>query len=396
MKIVKVEPILVKNPIPDLGGGTNWLFVKLTTDEGIVGWGECNATFGRERTLIQMIKDFAEWYVIGADPHNIEMLWQTLYSGGGHYMRHPGMISTQALSGIEIACWDIKGKALKTPVYNLLGGKINDKLRTYTYLHAAFKDIGHILDAGKLKRIAEASASLANEGFTGIKFDPCEPSSPAPRNLSLQELRNAENFVRVVREAVGDKADILIGTHGQLTPQSALRFAHRVEQYDPMWFEEPVPLENIDEMAWVADHTTIPIATGERLISIYEFTPLIERHAAKIIQVHVGINGLLEGRKIAALAEAHYSPIAPWMFCGPIAAAAAVQLDACSPNFLIQEMLGKCKNGDSLLVKEYFEWKDGYITVPDRPGLGIEMDEDAIKKFQINEKDVVLQRFTNR
>lgn len=389
MKITSVETFLVRNPKP-ARGGEMWLFVKLTTDDGIVGYGECNASFGRERTVIQMIQDYCEMYVIGADPFAVELLWETLYSGGSHYFRHPGMISTQALSGIEIACWDIIGKACNQPVYNLLGGKINPKLRSYTYLHTVFDDI-HA--KGEPEGMAEGALILKEQGFSAVKFDPCEPVNPAPRNMDIKELHFAERCVREVRKAVGDDFDIIIGTHGQLTTRSAILFGQMVEQYLPMWYEEPVPPENIEEMAYLADHVRIPIAAGERLISLYEFRPLLDRHAASIAQVHIGINGLLEAKKIAGMAQAHYAQIAPWMYNGPIAAAASVQLDACSPNFLIQEGVGKWDGLDKDIVKEYIEWKDGYIIVPDRPGIGVELNEEMVRKYA---GTVQIQRFVNR
>lgn len=389
MKITAVETFLVNNPKPARGGGT-WLFVKVITDEGLVGYGECNASFGRERTVIQMVKDYCDMYVIGADPFAIEMLWETLFSGGGHYLRHPGMISTQAIAGIEMACWDIIGKACNQPVHNLLGGKINPKLRSYTYLHTAFDTI-HA--KGEPEEMAEGALILKEQGFSAVKFDPCEPAHPAPRNLDLPELHFGRRCVEAVRKAVGDDFDVIIGTHGQLTTRSAITFGHMVEEYMPMWYEEPVPPENIEEMAYLADHVRVPIAAGERLISIYEFRPLLERHAASIAQIHVGLNGILEAKKIAGLAQAHYAQIAPWMYNGPIAAAASVHLDACSPNFLIQEGVGKWDGFDREIVKEYIEWKDGYIIVPDRPGLGVDLDEKMLKKYA---GTVNIQRFTNR
>lgn len=378
MKIVELKTFVVGNP-DHRKGGKNWVFVKLLTDEGIAGYGECNAVFDRQRTLVQMMEDFAEMYVIGADPFQIELLWETLYSGGEHYMRHPGMITTQALSAIEMACWDIIGKAVGQPVYNLLGGKYNEKLRTYTYLTSYIDDIQFMNE--QPERIGEAALQCLEDGFTGVKYDPCMPSHPAPRSLTLEELRYAENCIGAIRRAVGDKCDILIGTHGQFTTHTAITFAKVMEQFRPLWFEEPVPLENTDEMARVARHTSIPIASGERLISIYEFLPLLAKQACQIVQVHVGLNGLLESKKIAGLAQAHYAQIAPWMYCGPIAAAAAVHLGVCSPNFLIQEGIGKWNGFDREIVRDYFEWKDGYVYPSDRPGLGVELDEAVMAKY---------------
>lgn len=380
MKIVEITTFVVGNP-NERKGGKDWLFVKLVTDEGIVGYGECNAVMQRQKTLVQMIKDFGDMYVLGADPFKIELLWETLYSGGLHYFRHPGMISTQAIAGIEMACWDIIGKATKQPVYNLLGGKINEKLRSYTYLVSYVDWLQSIYDRDTPENYARAARQCLDDGFNAIKIDPSMPENPAPRNLSLEELHYAENCVAAIRKEVGDKMDILIGTHGQFCTHTAITYAKLMEPYLPLWFEEPVPPENIDEMARVAQHTTIPIATGERLITIYEYQPLLAKQAAQIIQVHVGVNGILESKKIAGMAQAHYAQIAPWMYCGPIAFAAAVHLGACSPNFLIQECIGKCDGFDKEIVKDYIEWKDGYIIPPNRPGLGVELNEEVLEKY---------------
>lgn len=376
MKITDVKTFLVGTPPPHLGGN-NWLFVKVETDEGLVGYGECNATFDREKTLIQMIKDFSDMYVIGSDPFKVELLWETLTSGGHHYMRHGGMITTQAASAIEMACWDIIGKALNQPVYNLLGGKYNDRIRAYTYLEG-----WHC--SSSPETVGELFMKYVEMGFTAVKFDPVEPIYPAPRDLSLKDLQYAEDCVRSAREAVGNKCDIIIGTHGQLTTHAAIRLAERLEQYDPMWFEEPVPLENADEMARVAQHTTIPIATGERLCTKYEFVPLLEKQAAQIMQIHLGLNGILEAKKIAGMCQTHYAQIAPWMYCGPIAAAAAVQIDTCSPNFLIQEGLGTWTGFDSMIVKDYIKYENGFVTPPTAPGLGVELNEKVLAKYPPN------------
>ena len=212
-----------------------------------------------------------------------------------------------------------------------------------------------------------------------LQHSPVGPyTSFDPRQLSLAALDRAEKFVKNIREAVGSKCDLLFGTHGQMTTSSAIRLARRLERYDPLWLEEPVPPENVDEMARVARSTTIPIATGERLATKYEFARLLDRQAASILQMALGrVGGILEAKKIAGMAEAHYAQIAPHLYCGPIAGAAAIQIDTCSPNFLIQEGIQTWGGFHAEILKEPIQWQDGYIIPPTQPGLGVELDEEV-------------------
>ncbi len=220
-----------------------------------------------------------------------------------------------------------------------------------------------------------------DQGFTGVKFDPIAQGGITPRQLSLETLDNAEAVTESVRKAIGGKCDILIGTHGQMTTSSAIRLAKRLEPFDPLWFEEPVPPENVDEMARVARATSIPIATGERLSTKYEFAELLEKQAAQILQMDMGrVGGIMEAKKIAGMAEAHYAEIAPHLWCGPIAWAAAIQLDTCSPNFLIQEGIETWGGFYAEIVKEAPRFEGGYIIPPTAPGLGVELDEDVCAK----------------
>jgi len=218
-------------------------------------------------------------------------------------------------------------------------------------------------------------------GFTAVKLDPVGQENIAAEQLSLETLRNAENVVKKVREAVGDRADILVGTHGQMTTSSAIRLAKRLEPYDPLWFEEPVPPENRDELARVAHFTTIPIATGERLSTKYEFRELLDKQAASILQMALGrVGGILEAKKIAGMAEAHYAQIAPHLYTGPIEGAANVQLATCSPNFLIQESIETWGGFHAEILTEPLRWEKGYIIPPTKPGLGIELNEEVAAK----------------
>jgi len=212
-----------------------------------------------------------------------------------------------------------------------------------------------------------------------VKFDPVMPFSAFdPRQLSLEQLDNAEKVVASVREAVGGKCDLLIGTHGQMTTSSAIRLAKRLERFDPLWLEEPVPPENVEEMARVARSTSIPISTGERLATKYEFTTILEKQAASILQFALGrVGGILEAKKIAGMAEAHYAQLAPHLYCGPIEAAANIQIDACCPAFLIQESIETWGGFHAEILKSPIRWEDGFIVPPTAPGLGVELDEEV-------------------
>jgi len=377
MKIKDVKTYIVGNP-PPYRGGRNWVFLKLSTDEGIEGWGECNASFLRQYTLIQLIQELSEKYVIGQDPFDIEKIWEALYKStkeySAHFFEHPGILTGQVIAAYEMACWDIVGKALNQPVYRLLGGKKNEKLRAYTYLYD--------WTAGDPpEKAGPAALKLVEKGFTLFKLDPLPPITPQPREISLKELRYADAVFKSIRNAVGDNCDIGCGTHGQYNTHSAVKLAKILEKYDILWFEEPVPPENIDEMARVAQHTNIPIATGERLSTKWDYRLLLEKQAAQIIQVNVGLSGILEAKKIAGMAEAYYAQIAPWMYCGPVAAAANIQLDVTVPNFLAQEGIETMDGFHAEIVEVPIKIEKGYIVPSTKPGLGIgKVKEEVLRK----------------
>ena len=381
MIIKDLKTYVVGNPPPH-NGGAYFIFLKLITDTNIVGYGEAYGVPFHPHKVTQLIQDVVERYVIGWDPFRIESLWRIIYSSG--FSQHPDFALLGVLSSIEIACWDIVGKALNQPIYNLLGGKVHEKLRSYTYLYPApqseTRDVLSVADAFGDPDIAPKRAAVyLDQGFTAVKFDPVMPISAFdPRQLSLEALDNAEVVTRNVREAVGSKCDLLIGTHGQMTTSSAIRLAKRLEPFDPLWLEEPVPPENRKEMSRVAQSTSIPVATGERLTTKYEFADLLDRQAASIIQPALGrVGGILEGKKIAGMAEAHYVELAPHLYCGPIEAAANIQLAVCSPNFLIQESIETFGGFHAALLKKPIQWENGYIIPSSEPGLGIELDEEV-------------------
>ena len=391
MKIAEVDTFVVGNPSPHYGG-LYWVFVKLTTDGGVAGYGEAYSVPFHPSVVETMIRDVCDRCVIGSDPFGIERLWRVVYSSG--YTQRSGPALMGVLSAIEIACWDIVGKELNRPVYELLGGRVHEKLRSYTYLYpdrSTISDVhgnypkhaGHADVYTDPDLAAECAAEYVRMGFTAVKFDPTGPYTAFdPRQLSLESLDRSEQFVRKIREAVGTRADLLFGTHGQTSTSGAIRLARRLEPYDPLWFEEPVPPENVDEMARVANATTIPIATGERLASKYEFAEVLRKQAASILQPALGRSGgILEGKKIAALAEANYAQIAPHLYCGPIEGAANIQLDACSPNFLIQESIQTWGGFHAEILKKPIQWQDGYIIPPTEPGIGVELDEEVAARY---------------
>ena len=387
MKIKKVETFIVGNPPPHYGG-RYFILIKVTSNN-IIGWGECYAPPFHPRVVKKMIQDVSERFVIGSDPYKIENLFRNVYSAG--YNQRPDTSLMGILSGLEIACWDIIGKDLKKPVYELLGGQVRENLRSYTYLYPNDKDRKNVYEDPNLA--AERALEYAEEGFTAVKFDPVGPYTIYdPRQLSLSALSLSGQFVSKIRKAVGNKCDILFGTHGQMTSSSAVRLAKKIEPYDPLWFEEPVPPDNIDAMALVASKTSIPIATGERLSTKYEFMKVIEKKAASIIQFNLGrVGGILEAKKISAIAEANGIQIAPHLYCGPIVAAANIQIASCVPNFLILECINKMDGFYADILKKPIQWNNGFIIPSKEPGLGIEIDEKVINKYPYDEKDLHLQ-----
>jgi len=374
MEIASVKTYVVGNPPPH-NGGLYWTFLKLTTDNGVDGFGEAYSIPFHPHVAARMIEDVCERYVIGTDPFKIERLWRIVYSSG--YTQRPDPSLLGVLSGIEMACWDIVGKELDRPVYELLGGRVHEKLRSYTYLYP--DEPGDTSVYSDPDVAAERAAAYVRQGFTAVKFDPVGPYSAFdPRQLSLEALELSERFVRTLREAVGGRCDLLFGTHGQMTTSSAIRLARRLEPYDPLWLEEPVPPENVEEMARVARSTSIPIATGERLTTKYEFARVLEKQAASILQMALGrVGGILEAKKIAAIGETYYAQIAPHLYCGPIEGAANVQIGTCSPNFLIQESIETWGGFHADILKEPMTWEDGYVIPPTKPGLGVELDEEV-------------------
>jgi galactonate dehydratase len=372
MQLDSVKVFIVGNPPPGFGG-RYFVFLKLKTKCGIEGVGEVYAaTFG-PKVIADMVTDLFARRLLGRDPFQIEKFWRESYSSG--FTQRPDLSLMGVISGLEMACWDIIGKAVNQPVYNLLGGKVHEKLRSYTYLYPGPKegdDFYHDAD-----RSAARAAEYVSQGFTAVKFDPTGGYSAFdPRQPTLEQLERTVRLTRKVREAVGDKADLLMGTHGQFTPSGALRVARQLEPFDPLWFEEPVPPDMPEQMALVARGTRIPIAAGERLTTKYEFARLLASGAASILQMNLGrVGGLLEAKKVAALAEVHHAQIAPHLYCGPIVGAANIQIATCSPNFLILESIQQWGGFHAQLLKTPIRWENGFVIPPTAPGLGVELNE---------------------
>ncbi len=349
MKITDIKTYLMHAGRP--GGGwaaRNWLFVKVFTDEGIYGVGEAS---GWPRVVETAVKDLSP-ILVGEDPFHIEKLWQKmLLATMGHGMT--GIVGSGAMTGIEMALWDIKGKALNTPLWNLLGGKIRDRIWAYPHAHSP-----------------ERAIELVGRGFTALKTGGVE--DPLGK-------------VKAIREAVGPEIDLMVDIHGPpwLTTRDAIRMGQALEEYDLLFYEDPVAPEDIEAIARVAEAVNLPIAAGERHSHIYGVRQLIEREIIDVVQPDTGrAGGLLQMKKIAALAEAHYITFAPHSgSLGPVAEIAGLHLLATLPNFLIMEHLEDDVPQRYEVIDPLPEIVDGYIVVPDRPGIGVDIVEEAAAKY---------------
>lgn len=393
-ELSNVRAFVIETAPPHFGGKF-WHFIKLETTDGLEGWGETailGALNGLSRSYEQMVSDVFETYLKGESALDRERLYQNLYDG--LTCQHPDYVALGVISAFDTALWDLCGKHFKTPVYNLLGGKIRDKVRAYTYIYDR-SDTQHLLGTATAwqrdpEHLAQLAIEWVDEGFTGLKFDPLIQSKATsntrrPWDLPQSELVHAEKAVKAVRDAIGDRADILIGTHGQTTPAAAIRLAKRLECFDPLWLEEPCPPENYREMGRVARATSIPVASGERLVTAFEFQNLFHEQACAVAQPDLGsAGGITATKKIATLAEANYVLMAPHVWGGPIITAAAVQIDANIPNFLIQESIGKSDAFFDEIIKEPFVFEDGHFILTDRPGIGVELDEAALSTYSYN------------
>ncbi|HCR31380.1 MAG TPA: galactonate dehydratase [Opitutae bacterium] len=343
-----------------------WVFLKMDTDEGISGWGE-PILEGKPNTSIAAVKEL-ERHLIGQDPTQIERLFQQLYRGGFY---RGGEIQMSAISGIEQALWDIKGKALGVPVYDLMGGAVRDKIKVYAWIGG---DDPEKADQDAKKRL--------EQGFLNLKMN---ATGPCERIGDYGELDAAVERLARVRAIVGDKIGIAVDFHGRVRKSMAKTLVKVMEPYRPLFYEEPLLPEHLDFLPELARYTSIPLATGERLYGRWAYKQLISQGTIDIVQPdlsHTG--GIWEGRKIAAMAEAYDVGVAPHCPLGPLALASSLQLDACTPNFVIQETSLKMQYNESGDILDYvknkdvFDVKEGYIDLPHLPGLGVDIDEEAV------------------
>jgi galactonate dehydratase len=360
LKITDIKTFLVG------AGGRNYCFVKVETDQGIHGIGEAYSA-GPDEATVATIHDFKSW-LIGQDPRNVEHLWSMMYN----FTRFPGgLVVNSAMSGIEHALWDIAGKAAGLPVYMLLGGKVRDRIRLY-----------QSAGGGEPQQVAERAKQLVEKyGYTAIKMQPHPPSGN--KLLYNQVTRAAGQRVKAVREALGPDVDIGVDVHAKFFEVSrAARVAREIEPYNPMWLEEPIRPENVDAMAKLSDRVNIPLASGECNYTKYEFQKILAAQALDVIQPDICCcGGVLEMKKIAAMAEAYYVMVAPHNPMGPLATTVNVHFAASTPNFFILEYHPDDTAPRKDLLKEPLMVKNGYIELPTKPGYGVELNEEAFKHY---------------
>lgn len=339
---------------------TNWVFVKVYTDEGITGVGEATLEY-KEKALIGAVEHIKE-SLVGQNPLNIEKIWHDTYRDA--YWRG-GAVLMSALSAVEMALWDILGKALNVPIYQFLGGKVNDKVRIYVN--------GWFAGAKEPKEFGEKAKIAVERGVTAMKWDPFGKNY---MEISNAELDKALQCVAAVREAVGDQIDLLIEGHGRFNVPTGIKIAKELEQFKPMFFEEPVPPDNLDALKEVKTKSPVAIAAGERLYTRWDYREMFDKMAADYIQPDIShAGGIMELKKISAEAECRYIPFAPHNPSGPVANAATLQLAASCPNFCILEIMYSDVEWRKDVTTENLHYQDGCITISDKPGLGLEINE---------------------
>ena len=365
MQITDIKTFLV-HP----GKAKNLCFVKIETDEGIYGWGECYTQSDRDVQITAHV-DQLRRYLIGRDPTNIKHFTQMAFDDFAG--RRGAMDYYCAISGLEHAMWDIAGKAYGAPVHKLIGGACRDKIRVYANGWSGGNPTPDSL--------AERASEVIEAGFTALKFDPIPGRWRTYVSKDVEDA--AVENVRAVREAVGPDVDILVEMHRRLAPMHAVRIAHEIERYRPFWFEEPILAENIPALASVRQKINIPVVTGEELYTKFEFREVFERQAADILNPDVcNVGGILELKEIAAMAEPYFVVISPHNFNSTtVGLAATIQVSAAIPNFLITEYFVNLEELGRDIAKTPFEVKDGYIQIPDAPGLGIDLDEERLAAY---------------
>lgn len=344
---------------------TNWVFVKVITDSGLYGVGEATLEY-REPTVVQAIKEL-ERYLVGKDPHNIEAFWHDTYRDA--YWRG-GVVLMSALAGVEMALWDIKGKDLGVPVYQLLGGKVRDSVKCYANAWFA--------GAKKPEEFAQKAKIAVKNGFSGLKWD---PFGKEYLNIAPKHLNDALDCIAAVKDAVGDQVHLIIEGHGRFNVPTAVRIGNALEKFGILWFEEPIPPDDKKGIAWVRSKIATPVSGGERLYSRFEYADYLRMECADFWQPDVShAGGIMEVRKIAAMAESHYIPVCPHNPSGPVANAATLQLAACIPNFYLLETMANDIPWRADVSTEKVKFENSEMFIPDLPGLGIDINEEEIAK----------------
>jgi len=347
-------------------GAWNWLFVKVETDEGISGWGEAT-TQGAAKATEAAIHEMGGNYLIGKDPRQIELHFSTMLRNS--YWR-PAVVLYSAISGLEMAMWDILGKSLNVPIYSLLGGVCNPRLKIYHN--------GWWFGAKTHKDYARLAKEMTDKGAKALKFDPLQGCDYF---IDREQANQVIEAIRLVREAVGDDVELMIDVHGRLSPDNSIKVAREVEQYRPFWWEEPIPTDaSVEDLAMVASSISIPVVAGERIYARWGFRDVFEKRAAAIINPDIAHEGgILETKKIADMAHAYYVSITPHSAGGPVLTAASIQLEAATPNFLMHEFFSPDIPYYKEIVKDPFPvMKDEFVDLPTKPGLGIELNEGAL------------------
>lgn len=386
MKITSIDIYQMGKPRSTKTKPYNAVAVRINTDEGISGFGEVGLAYGAGSSAgFGMLKDLA-YFILGADPEKVEAIWEklfrkTFWGMGGGPVVYGGM------SAIDIACWDIKGKALGVPVHRLLGGKTRSKLRTYASQIQFGWEADKSLRLTEPAEYADAALKAVSEGYTCVKVDPAGMTAQGVWGgdslegiLTVKQLDLFYNRTKAIRDAVGSEIDIILEMHSYLGVNSAIQFAHAVEDLNCMFYEEPIHPMNVDSMATVARNVKMPLAGGERIYTRWGFRPFFEKHALGLIQPDLGLcGGLTEGKKICDMANTYDIPVQCHVAGGPLALAAALQLEAVIPNFCIHEHHAVALMEAGLDSAKYtYLPKNGYFEVPDLPGIGQELSEKAM------------------